>query len=120
SVKDIRTSPPADLFEEILALQEDLEEYRTALRKQDTASLENLRARLDHDRLALEERQKAIETRLMALFTAWDQVETQTPQGDVKKAEKARMLKEMREILSNRTYLSNILTDLGSTLGVAG
>ena len=31
SVKDIRTSPPADLFEEILELQDTLEEYRAGL-----------------------------------------------------------------------------------------
>ncbi|MEK6619211.1 MAG: Fe-S protein assembly co-chaperone HscB, partial [Nitrospirota bacterium] len=30
SAKDIRTSPPADLFEEILALQENLEEFRSS------------------------------------------------------------------------------------------
>ncbi len=30
SAKDIRNSPPADLFEEILALQDDLDEFRAA------------------------------------------------------------------------------------------
>jgi len=119
SVKDIRTSPPADLFEEILALQEDLEEYRAASRAQHPGTMGTLRLRLDRDRLNLEARQKAMEARLMELFTAWDHVETHTPQGETKKMEKDRILKEMREILSNRTYLSNILTDLAATLGVA-
>ncbi len=37
SVKEIRNSPPADLFEEILELQDTLNEYRAAERTSETA-----------------------------------------------------------------------------------
>ena len=38
SVKDIRTTPPADLFEEILELQDTLDEFRASDRASESAS----------------------------------------------------------------------------------
>lgn len=117
SAKDIRTSPPADLFEEILALREDLERFRSAPPDQDLAGREPLRARLQADREALERRQKDLETRLSELFTAWDSLQGRTEQCERLQAEKDAVLNEMREILSNRTYLRNIVDDLIETIG---
>ena len=51
SVKDIRTSPPADLFEEILDLQDTLEEYRASERDSDQGH--RLRATLQTEQEAL-------------------------------------------------------------------
>jgi molecular chaperone HscB len=123
SAKDIRTSPPADLFEEILALQEDLEAYRSALSGQDPVSVGQLRARLTADRDTLEQRQREMETRLFDLFTKWDSLQSRQNQPGQTEAtvprlhqEKDAVLKEMREILSNRTYLRNIITDLAATI----
>src|SRR5205823_7371540 len=47
AAKDIRTSPPADLFEEILALQEDLEEFRAAAAEDEPSSTDRLRSKLE-------------------------------------------------------------------------
>ncbi len=119
SAKDIRTSPPADLFEEILTLQEDLEAYRSAPPDQDQAGLEQLRAKLAADRDMLERRQREMESRLFELFTQWDSLQGRrgrTDQADQPlREEKEAVLKEMREILSNRTYLRNIVNDLVAT-----
>jgi molecular chaperone HscB len=119
SAKDIRTSPPADLFEEILALQEDLEEYRSAQADQNQAGLEQLRARLTADRDMLEQRQREMESRLFELFAKWDSLQggqSQAQQADPHlREDKDAVLKEMREILSNRTYLRNIVNDLVAT-----
>jgi len=115
SAKDIRTSPPADLFEEILALQEDLEEYRQALPDQDPAALAPLRAKLTSDRDQLEQRQREMETRLAELFNAWDRLHARAecaPVDDRLRKEREAILKDLRELLSNRTYLRNIITDL--------
>ena len=62
SVKDIRTSPPADLFEEILELQDTGEATSPA------------------------------------------------------RAERDRILKQMRDLLSHRTYINNIVNDLTATI----
>ena len=117
SAKDIRTSPPADLFEEILALQEDLEEFRSTPQSNDDSATAQLRARLKVDRDSLEKRQQEMEARLFQLFSEWDALQERRAQGETVRAEKDTVLKEMREILSNRTYLRNIVDDLIATTG---
>ena len=117
SAKDIRTSPPADLFEEILSLQEDLEEFRSTPAEEDREENERLRAKLSAERETLEQRQREMEARLAQLFIKWDDVQTRAPSGKDLHREKDALLKEMREILSNRTYLRNIVTDLVATIG---
>ena len=52
AVKEIRTSPPADLFEEILELQDTLEEYRAS--DQSSESGRKLRTQLQTEQQTLE------------------------------------------------------------------
>jgi molecular chaperone HscB len=115
AAKDIRSTPPADLFEEILALQEDLEAFRAASAERDTAGVDRLRDKLDADRAALETRQREMEQRLFALFDAWDKLQDRAEADERARREREALLKEMREILSNRTYLQNIIGDLTAT-----
>lgn len=117
SAKDIRTSPPADLFEQILSLQEDIEAFKSAVAEGDAPRREELRARLNADRAGLEERRQDMESRLAALFTRWDLLQGEADQAEQVRAEKDRLLQDMRGILSNRTYLMNIVNDLSTTIG---
>jgi len=117
SVKDIRTSPPADLFEEILELQEDLDEFRTVSSDDQTSERDRLRTKLMGKREHLEQRQQAMEADLFSLFTKWDRLQMQDDHDQALRAEKNATLKQMREILSNRTYLRNIANDLVATIG---
>jgi molecular chaperone HscB len=119
AVKDIRTSPPADLFEEILELQEDLEQYRSRSPDQDAAGTERLKAKLTEDRQLLERRQHDMEERLSQLSGEWDRLQgsVQAAPTTADKAKRESILKEMREILSHRTYLRNIINDLVATTG---
>ena len=117
SVKDIRTSPPADLFEEILELQEELDEFRTASSDDQISERDRLRTKLMDKREHLEQRQQAMEADLLSLFTKWDQLQMQDDHDQVVRTEKNATLKQMREILSNRTYLRNIANDLVATIG---
>lgn len=117
SAKDIRTAPPADLFEEILDLRENLEEFRASSPDQDPERIVRLRTRLQTDRDSLERRRQAMEARLRELFGAWDALQGQPEQDEAVRAKKDAILTEMREILSNRTYLRNIVNDLVTTLG---
>jgi molecular chaperone HscB len=114
SVKDIRTSPPADLFEEILELQDTLDEYRATDRASDTAAA--LCAKLQTERTTLERRQQDMETALQQLFIQWDALQDRGEATDQTRAERNRILKHMREILSNRTYVKNIVNDLLATI----
>lgn len=114
AVKDIRTTPPADLFEEILELQDTLNEFRASDRTSDDASA--LRSKLHVDRTALEQRQREMETQLLQLFNRWDALQDRGEATDQSRAERNRLLKDMRSILSNRTYVKNIVNDLVETI----
>ena len=111
AVKDIRNSPPADLFEEILSLQEDLEAYRSLPPDGASPAQEALRGKITTDRTMLEQRQRDMEDELVRLFSTWDALQSQPPEPLVQE-KRTQVLKSMREILSNRTYLKNIVQDL--------
>ena len=111
----IRSSPPADLFEEILELQEILEEYRAADPSSDAGR--SLRAKLQTEQQKLEQRKREMETQLEQLFTEWDDLQERGEATSQTRAERDHLLKLMREILSNRTYVKNIVNDLVATMG---
>lgn len=114
SVKNIRTSPPADLFEEILSLQETLDEYRGSDRASQAGQA--LKTDLLAERTALEQRQRDMEAQLQELFLEWDRLQDQGEATDHTRAERERILKRMRDLLSNRTYIKNIVQDLVATI----
>lgn len=114
SVKDIRTSPPADLFEEILELQDTLEEYRASDRDSDQGH--RLRATLQTEQNALELRKEGMESQLRQLFADWDKLQDAGEATSLARVERDRILKQMRDLLSHRTYINNIVNDLGTTI----
>jgi molecular chaperone HscB len=115
AVKEIRTSPPADLFEEILELQETLEAYRASDQSSETG--QQLRAQLQKEQHALEQRKQGMEAQLERLFGEWDSLQDTGEATSDTRAQRDRLLKHMREILSNRTYVRNIVNDLVATIG---
>jgi len=115
AVKEIRTTPPADLFEEILELQETLEEYRTSDQSSQTG--QHLRSKLQSEQHTLEERKQEMETQLQHLFVEWDALQDRGEATSDARTQRDRLLKGMREILSNRTYVRNIVNDLVATIG---
>ena len=115
AVKEIRNSPPADLFEEILELQDTLEEFRAA--DQSTESARNLRTKLQEEHQTLEQRKRDMEAQLQRLFGDWDALQDRGEATSQTRSERDRLLKQMREILSNRTYVKNIVNDLVATIG---
>ncbi len=99
--------PPADLFEEIMELQEARQELDAAGADAEPA----LRARLEEARRGLQERRARAEVELTALFPFWDA-------GD--DSGRRALLGRMREILATRAYLKTILRDLSATLDESG
>ncbi|TKS59599.1 MAG: Fe-S protein assembly co-chaperone HscB [Nitrospira sp.] len=114
AVKEIRTSPPADLFEEILELQDTLDEYRATDRTSETGR--QLRTKLLAEQHTLEQRKRSMETQLQQLFTDWDALQDRGEANSQTRVERDRLLKQMREILSNRAYVKNIVNDLVATI----
>lgn len=114
SVKDIRTSPPADLFEEILELQDTLEEYRSSER--DSQDSHKLRTALEAEQRTLEQRKQEMEAQLQQLFTEWDRLQDRGEATSQTRGERDRLLKQIRDLLSNRTYITSIVNDLAATI----
>ena len=116
AVKDIRNTPPAELFEEILSLQEDIEEYRTFEAGQASARKEELWKKIQADRERLEQSRQAMEERLFEIFSTWDALQANPDQDSPQvRQDKEKALQEMREILSNRTYLRHVVEDLADS-----
>ena len=115
AVKDIRTTPPADLFEQIIELQDTLDAYRETDHPSEAG--QTLRAQLHTERAALEQRQQDMDTQLQQLFAEWDRLQDRGDATDHTRSERERILKHMRDILSNRTYVKNIVNDLVATIG---
>ena len=115
AVKEIRTTPPADLFEQILELQDTLDEFRSADRATDQA--QQLRAKLQAEQRALEQRKQEMEGRLQRQFADWDALQDRGEATSESRVERDRLLKDMRELLSNRTYVKSIVNDLVETIG---
>ncbi len=99
--------PPADLFEEIMELQE----ARQKLEAAGTDAPGELRARLEAARDELEARRQRTDGELVALFPEWD---------GAGEDERRRLLARMRDILATRAYLKTVLRDLGATLETVG
>ena len=116
AVKDIRSNPPADLFEEILELQEDLETFRGLKQQGGSPELEPLREKLQQERRHLETRQAEMESELRAKFDDWDGLQSGEPDSPPRREDKAKILREMQEVLSHRTYVRNIVADLVETI----
>ena len=112
SVKDIRSAPPADLFDEILEIQENLEELRSLTSQTNSERCKELKAKLQIERETLEARQEEMKTRLFGKFKDWDDLQREEEESPEIRVKKNAVLKEMQEILSNRTYVRNIVNDL--------
>jgi molecular chaperone HscB len=98
-----QAKPPADLFEEIMELQEARMELATA----DPDEAPALRARLESARAELEARRAGVEQELTANFPGWDAGDEPT---------RRRLLEKMRDILATRAYLRTVLRDLDAAL----
>jgi molecular chaperone HscB len=115
AVKEIRSSPPGDLFEQILELQDTLDEYRAIDHASETGK--QLREKLREEQNTLEQRKRDMETQLQQIFSDWDALQERGEATSQTRADRDRLLKQMREILSNRTYVKNIVNDLVATIG---
>jgi molecular chaperone HscB len=99
--------PPADLFEEIMELQEARQDLEAA----GPEASPELRDRLVTARSELEARRGQTEAELEARFPRWDAA------GE---AERRALMAEMRDALATRAYLKTILRDLGAALEPVG
>jgi molecular chaperone HscB len=102
-----KDSPPQELFEEILEVQELLGDFKFA----DAGEKAALRSRLAGKLDALQAEQQSRADRLTGeLFRRWDALDT--PDAE----QKRRLLDEIRRIIGERAYLRRVLDGLTEAL----
>ncbi len=122
---DGKDSPPQELFEEILEVQELLDEYAAVGEAGGTPAFPGgveeaggaaLRPVLEERRIALQKAQDDRARRLTGdVFAAWDRL----PDGDPGGLARAEVLRSIRRILGERAYLRRVLHRLREALGEA-
>ena len=115
AVKEIRNSPPADLFEEILELQDTLDEYRATDRAQKPSRRSARSSSLSGRRL--NNGNGIWRPNCSSSSSSGTHCKIAGKPPSQARAERDRILKQMREHLSNRTYVNNIVSDLVATIG---
>src|SRR2546428_3612730 len=116
AAKDIPGKAPADLFEAILEMQEHLEAFHAAKAENDAETLARGGELLRGARKTLEAKRAALENRLAELFQIWDKLVEKHAHDQAQTAAKERTLKEMRDLLSQRTYVTNMLQNITEAL----
>ncbi len=97
------TELPAGVLEEVFALNEELDDIRTA--REAGASADEMRPRLEAARRPVEQRAARQEAQLESLFQRWDkQVDEEAP-PDVRRA----TLESLRSLIQERSYIANLL-----------
>lgn len=105
----VSTEAPADLFDEILELQELLESVKETPGdlKQKRRLLEALKSEQARFGQIQNEGKQALER----LATDWDRLQETSGAKEMTEAQR-RLLSEMRQILSRRAYLDRVLNDI--------
>jgi molecular chaperone HscB len=106
-----RDSPPQELFEEILEIQELLGDYRLADPDEKQTLRPQLEARRNELRAAQADRERELTD---TLFSAWDRLLEEQPAATEER--KAPLLDAMRRIIGERAYLRRVLTGLDEAL----
>lgn len=112
--KNILTKAPADLFEEILEIQETLEAIQrcgAGEAEQKQALIQTLKHVLGRMEAYQAEAEKALE----ALSSEWDRLELARQDASFSDAQRG-CLTEMKKILSHRTYVDRIVGDVQTAL----
>lgn len=115
SVKEIPGKPPTELFETLLEIQEQLDELQSVKAQTGTPSQE-LIGKLRAERGTLEAKRGTLERRLAELFQLWDRLVDRASGDQAPKTEKEQVLKQMRDILSQRNYLNTMLANIAGAL----
>lgn len=115
SVKEIPGKPPTELFETLLEIQEQLDELQSVKAQTGTPSQELIgKLRAEHG--TLEATRGTLERRLAELFQLWDRLVDRSAGDQAQKTEKEQVLKQMRDILSQRNYLNTMLAHIAGAL----
>lgn len=107
-----KKSPPADLLEEVFELNMQVEELKAAKKMGDEDEIVEARSALEEALSLLNDRLKELDARLFQFFDEWDAAVDKATIETEKKA----LLDQMSELLSQRSYIRNLVRDIKEEL----
>lgn len=110
--KEAEKRPPADLLEEVFELNMQIEELKMAKKTADEDEIAAVCSSLENALSGLRARLEEIDRRLLVLFENWDAV----LQSADASTDKKPVLDRMSELLSHRSYVSNLVRDIREEL----
>jgi len=102
-----KAQAPPDLLSEMFELNEQLEELRDAKSDGDEAAVESLKAHMQDTLGDLENRQRDLLSQLQGLFKGWEAAGAE---------QRTTLLRQMSDILSQHSYVRNLVRDLREEL----
>ena len=111
--KPLPATPPESLFEELMEVQDDIIAFKQS---SNPHSEENLPVcdRLDASKALLEDQHKDFSLRLQTLALDWDSLVSNQTASKTKGISKESLLKKMRKLISDQSYVSRILNDINA------
>ena len=110
--KEAEKKAPPDLLEEVFELNMQIEALKAAKKMADEDEIAEAVASLENALTGLRAKLAEIDERLFAQFEQWDSVlEDESVAG-----EKKAVLDQMSELLSRRSYISNLVRDITEVL----
>lgn len=109
----IRCQVPPDLLEEVLDLHSKLEEIHHLKKGDDPSEEKKIKTYLGAELIVLQGRFQKIEDQIQELSVKWDHIPAK---DQAKSVERKNLLLELRNVLSQRTYLSNVIEDIKRTI----
>lgn len=102
---------PPELLEEVFELNESLDELRDA--KSEGGDLTELRAKLTEAQRNFQEKLSEVDAELQGAFAEWDR----TPAGADGEAARKSVMAKLNELLNRRSYIRNLVRNVGEELG---
>ncbi len=106
-------TPPADLFEELMDIQDDIIAFKQASDPHGEGN-SGVCDRLDSSKALLEEKHDHLDARLQELSLDWDRL-VSDQSGHT---EKEALLNQIRKIVSDQSYITRVLNDINALRSV--
>jgi molecular chaperone HscB len=110
--KEAEKKAPPELLEEVFELNMQVEELKAVRKMGDEDELTEARAALAEALAGLKEKLSEIDARLYARFADWDAAIDR----DASERERKALLDQMSELLSQRSYIRNLVRDIPEEL----
>jgi len=110
-------TPPADLFEELMDIQDDIMAFKQAGNPHGEEN-SGICDRLDASKALLEEKHNHLSARLQGVSLDWDRLVSDQSNPPSHDTDKEAILSQIRKVVSDQSYIIRVLTDINALRSV--